>query len=168
MITAIDFSVPLSDERRGCDIRKGTLRQVLASSRMPSNKVLLLMDWPQNLGGRATPFSTDMRAWNASEGLPYCKHGRHMPVPEIRRSFVALKGLKTPWYINRDGFGRFFTCDTGRNLVVVARDREGVNANVQYSFDSVSRFVGSHFDQHGSCASMWDFEIIALEKGETM
>lgn len=121
------------------------------------------------MSGVDTPFSMDLIAWRSTEGLAYCKK-EHLPIEEIRWANVGTANAFHGWHIDADGFGTFFTCNTGKVVVFVAGDREITgpqpqDMEVELSESSVHRFYNIPDNSRYENTRV---EVICLEPGDTM
>jgi hypothetical protein len=66
-------------------------------------------------------FSSDVYAWNETEGEPYCKETEHVPTGDIRWGRASTMGAFTGWTLIPDGFGAVLDIKAGSEWLVVAR-----------------------------------------------
>lgn len=141
---------------------KGSLRQVLECATKPGGKILNAVDVPMLMGTIKVPFATDIASWKATVGLPYCKD-RDLVAGNIRCAHAGTKDAYTPWRIAKSGFCMYFTCNTGKIMVLVDQGSGSCNTSNSPRYDScVQRYMDSTWEDKVN------IEIICLEPGDTM
>ncbi|KDR86190.1 hypothetical protein GALMADRAFT_219157 [Galerina marginata CBS 339.88] len=140
--------------------KQTTLGHVLECSRNPNGKILNVLDLPLGWKGAIpTPFSSETRAWMATEGLPYCK--TPLPADALRWALAATAGAHHSWHIDANGFGAKILVGCGGKLLFVGRPR------APDAFENVNMFI-NNMDTYSPCTERWDVEAIYLEPGDAI
>ncbi|KDR65351.1 hypothetical protein GALMADRAFT_260264 [Galerina marginata CBS 339.88] len=159
VISVHDYSIPPKAGRYGERSKRTTLETILACSRDPEGKILNALDIPMGWKGAApTPFSSETRAWLATEGLPYCKDD-NLPGNALRWALVTTKGAHHPWHIDANGCGAFLVCGCGGKLIFIGTPIE------KRGSQQIDVFL-DNFNPYGPCSDKWKIEAIYLEPGD--
>ncbi|KDR72380.1 hypothetical protein GALMADRAFT_229150 [Galerina marginata CBS 339.88] len=160
IISVHDCSIPSKDGDYAERSKQTTLGHVLECSRHPDGKILNVLDLPLGWKGAIPmPFSSETRAWMATEGLPYCK--TPLPADAIRWALAATAGAHHSWHIDANGFGAKILVGCGGKLVFVGRPR------TRDAFQNVGMFLNK-MDMYSPCTERWDVESIYLETGDAI
>ncbi|KDR72195.1 hypothetical protein GALMADRAFT_229041 [Galerina marginata CBS 339.88] len=158
VISVHDYSEPCEDGDFAKRNKKTTLDVILNCTRT-KGKILNALDIPMGWkGAPPTLFSSETRAWNATEGLPYCKNDP-LPTDALRWALVATKGAHSPWHIDANGSAAFLVNGCGAKLIFVACLPD------KRVFSQIDLFLND-FDQYATCSDRWNVEAIYLEPGD--
>lgn len=112
---------PLERDRDDMYYRSGTLRQVLECGTKRVCRPVIADYISQPLCDVRSPFATDIVAWKATEGFPYCK-GLPWPVSNTRWCHVGSAHSYLAWHIEPNGCACFLTCNSGKIVVLIQGD----------------------------------------------
>jgi hypothetical protein len=115
-------------------------------------------------------YSSDVYAWNETEGERYCKESEHVPTADIRWGRASLMGAFTGWRIIPEGFGSVIEIKTGNEWLIVARptsvDQDTYVPITDY-FAKITLFLDDFHPQHPN-SHRWHLEAIYLEARSRM
>jgi hypothetical protein len=144
------------------------LEQMLANSRLANGRILNALTFPMPwVGISFEQFSSECRAWYATEGLPFCKSTEAFPISDMRWGLAGTTGAKHWWHIDSDGFGTFIDVQTGSKWWIIARPKvstEGIKQDDFSAFADINLFLGD-FELEKPLSEHWDLEAIYLEPG---
>lgn len=143
VLMSLDFSIDSGDSLIHPPLRRGTIADFLASASSTdgSGKILAATHFPAaERGWKPTPFSLELVAWKATNGMPFCKD--LLPVGDFNFSSISIKGAHR-WLGTFDcGLGTAITIRCGAQYVIVARPRLGARAEAH-------KPTGTDFDRFG-------------------
>ncbi|KAG6850002.1 hypothetical protein H0H93_002620 [Arthromyces matolae] len=157
--TLHEFTVPYSSKTsRGCPA------DLLVANNPDAHRALSALHLPASRDHYPTlPFSTDIMAWNAVNGLEGCNHYDLYPIPDMRWAIASSGNSRHYWHVDSNGLSTIVSVETGLKLWFIARPK----ADSPASFYDVEMFT-AQFDLHKVNDAIWDIELVVLEPGSTL
>ncbi len=147
-------------------VRRGTLAQMLACSKLKGGKSANALNLPLPLGAfNANALSTDTIAWR--DGNKYNPEKVvHYPAESMKWGLAALGGALHPIHIDAHGTGTFVEPLTGAKWWIIAVP---LAPSVGFGqFADVTQFFSEYFDLDKSGEGLWRLEAVLLTPGTRM
>lgn len=144
-------------------LKKGTLLQILDSSRKPNGegKILNALEFPMSLGDCIVgDLSTDFYAMK--ETFVEVERNAAYPASAFIFGLCGLEGAETKWHLDPEGAPTVIDPMTGEKWWIVYRAKGSQNP---WQFAHISQFYSSHFDLDKPISEMWDIEAVLLTPG---
>jgi hypothetical protein len=109
---------------------------------------------------RKSTFSSDVEAWLATEGLPYCDQEALFPTADMRWGLAATKGARHWIHIDSDGMGTIVDVLCGARWWLLFTPAEEYDLT---NFGDIDQFF-HQFDVTKPPAH-WDVEAVYLQPG---
>jgi hypothetical protein len=130
----------------------GTLRQMLKASRLATGPILNALSFPQPLSGvEPSGMSSEIEAWQVTEGKPFCERTLAFPTGQMRWGLAATAGARHWIHIDSDGMGTYIDVQCGGKWWILFCPPDG---QTKLTFSWVETFLGQ-FDIK-SQAGRWD------------
>uniref|UniRef100_A0A8H7Y3T5 JmjC domain-containing protein n=1 Tax=Psilocybe cubensis TaxID=181762 RepID=A0A8H7Y3T5_PSICU len=164
VISVQDQSVDPSDNTDNTGMmRTSTLATIYANKSKKTGKILNALDLPEFFFCEQTCFSTDLKAWQYTQGLAFSKD-QIPPISDIRWWLVATADAIHGWHIDCDGLGTIITCEIGMKVIFIALEPSSTSSTPSTS--SIDRFANDNFDPIRMVKDSWDVQAICLQRGD--
>jgi hypothetical protein len=156
----LDQSIPVTDSDYRSQVCTGNLRQMLDASRTPTSPILNALSFPQPLSGiQSSTMSSEIEAWQVTEGKPFCGRNLAFPTGTMRWGLAATEGARHWIHIDSDGLGTFVDVLCGGKWWILFCPPKGKSKT---AFGSIDIFLnGFETDAPGP----WVAEAVYLAPG---
>lgn len=148
---------------------KCTLQEFLDLADKPDGPILNALSFPLSLAGVSpSPLSSDVEAYLATKGRPFCKDEERYPSSDMLWGTTTHNGGRHWQHLDTGGVATVFKVAKGLKWVVVARDPipEFLDQHPNYlPFSSSSAFTGQ-FAIDEPISPAWAYEAILLRPGD--
>lgn len=149
----VDQSIEVTDGDYTSQLCTGNFRQILDASRSSTGPILNAPLFPQPLNGiEPSSMSSEIEAWQVTEGKPFCGTTLVFPTGEMRWGLVATGGARHWIHIDSDGLGKYIEVQCGGMWWIIFSPPDGQSKKV---FSRIDIFL-NNFDTNAKPGGQWD------------
>lgn len=148
-----------------------TLKEFLELADKPDGRILNALNFPLSLAGVSpSPFSSEVEAYLATKGRPFCKDEDRYPTSDNFWGLAAHEGARHWSHIDAGGTCTKFKIKDGGKYFIVARNKipNDPQSRPNHAHLTSNHAFTGHFAVDEPNSAVWDYEAFYLLPGDEL